>query len=58
MLLHPDLHVMCLVNHAVIYLESKKVFKDKRKKHYNEFGNVKLARDLIAKELAELEDDE
>ena len=38
-------------------VETKKAFKQKRKHHYNEYGNVKLARELIEKELAELEDD-
>jgi protein phosphatase inhibitor 2 len=38
--------------------EVKKVFKEKRKDHYNEYGNVKLARELIEKELAELEEDD
>ncbi|XP_028393898.1 protein phosphatase inhibitor 2-like [Dendronephthya gigantea] len=36
----------------------KKAFQDKRKHHYNEYENVKLARELIKKELEELEDDE
>lgn len=36
----------------------KKEFRDHRKKHYNEFTNVKRARELIEKELAELEDEE
>ena len=38
-------------------IEKKKEFRDKRKNHYNEFTNVKMARELIAKELSELEDD-
>lgn len=37
--------------------EKKKDFKNKRKNHYNEFTNVQKAREMIAKELAELEDD-
>lgn len=40
------------------YIETKKVFLDKRKFHYNEYDKVKLARELIEKELAELEDDD
>lgn len=36
----------------------KKEFRNKRKNHYNEFTNVRKARELIAKELAELEADE
>mgnify|MGYP002804713410 CR=1 FL=1 len=39
-------------------VEPKKVFKEKRKHYYKEYGNVKLARELIEKELAELEDDD
>ena len=35
----------------------KKAFRNKRKNHYNEFTNVQKAREMIAKELAELEDD-
>ncbi|XP_066912104.1 protein phosphatase inhibitor 2-like [Clytia hemisphaerica] len=35
----------------------KKAFSSKRKNHYNEFTNVQKAREMIAKELAELEDD-
>jgi len=38
--------------------EKKKKFKDARKNHYNEFLNIKKARELINQELAELEDDE
>ena len=45
-----------LIHHVPI--EMKKAFKQKRKHHYNEYGNVKLARELIEKELAELEDDD
>lgn len=33
----------------------KKEFKSKRKNHYNEFTNVRKARELIAKELADLQ---
>ena len=36
----------------------KRAFKDKRSKHYDEFSNVRKARELIAKELAELEKEE
>lgn len=36
----------------------KKEFKDKRKKHYNEYSKVKLARKLIEQELKDLEDDD
>lgn len=42
----------------VFVIEVKKAFKAKRKHHYNEYENVKLARELIKNELAELEDDE
>lgn len=38
--------------------ETQKAFLDKRKHHYNEYEKVKLARELIEKELAELEDEE
>ena len=37
--------------------DKKKKFKENRKHHYNEFENVKRARELIAKEMAELEED-
>ena len=37
--------------------EQQKVFKDKRKQHYNEYSKVKLARKLIEQELKDLEDD-
>ena len=33
-----------------------KAFKEKRKHHYNEYSNVKLARKLIEQELKDLED--
>lgn len=33
-------------------------FKEKRKKHYNEYSKVKLARKLIEQELKEIEDDD
>ncbi|XP_065072276.1 protein phosphatase inhibitor 2-like isoform X2 [Rhopilema esculentum] len=33
----------------------KRVFTDKRKKHYDEFSKVRLARQLIAKELEEID---
>lgn len=33
-------------------------FKDKRKKHYNEYSKVKLARKLIEQELKEIDDDD
>eukprot|EP00794_Sanderia_malayensis_P016843 gene16843-18542_t len=36
----------------------KKEFKQKRSHHYDEFSKVKLARELIAKELQELDKDE
>ena len=39
-------------------LAKKKKFKSHRSKHYDEFTKVKMARELIAKELAELEDDD
>jgi len=35
----------------------KRAFKDKRSKHYDEFSNVQKARELIAKELADLENE-
>ena len=38
-------------------LEKEKEFKDKRKKHYNEYSKVKLARKLIEQELKDLEDE-
>ena len=38
--------------------EKKKKFADRRKKHYNEFMNIKKARELIDNELAQLEDEE
>ena len=38
-------------------LEVEKEFKEKRKKHYNEYSKVKLARKLIEQELKDLEDD-
>ena len=38
-------------------LALNKEFKDKRKKHYNEYSKVKLARKLIEQELKDLEDD-
>ncbi len=48
---------MVLIHKYCFVTEINKVFKEKRKHHYNEYGNVKLARELIEKELAELEDD-
>lgn len=39
-------------------LEKKKKFREHRKNHYNEFSNIKKARELIAKEMAELEKEE
>ena len=44
-------------NPLILFLEHKKAFDKHRKEHYNEAQNIKLARVLIAKELAELEDD-
>ena len=41
----------------ILVLALKKEFKDKRKKHYNEYSKVKLARKLIEQELKDLEDD-
>lgn len=43
-----------------LFTEKKKQFEMKRKMHYNEGRNIKLARQLIAKELhgEEEEDDE
>ncbi|RDD44672.1 Protein phosphatase inhibitor 2 [Trichoplax sp. H2] len=38
-------------------LERKQDFKKKRSQHYNEYYNVKLARELIAKDLEEEDDD-
>jgi len=38
--------------------EKKKKFQERRKHHYNEYLNIKKARELINNELAELEDDE
>ncbi|XP_020602211.1 protein phosphatase inhibitor 2-like, partial [Orbicella faveolata] len=40
----------------ILVLELNKEFKDKRKKHYNEYSKVKLARKLIEQELKDLED--
>ena len=40
------------------FLALDKEFKDKRKKHYNEYSKVKLARKLIEQELKDLEDDD
>jgi len=40
-----------------LVLEIKKEFQEKRKKHYNEYSKVKLARKLIEQELKDLEDD-
>ena len=40
------------------FLAIQKQFKEKRKHHYNEYSKVKLARELIEKEMAELEDDD
>ena len=40
------------------FLAIQKQFKDKRKHHYNEYSKVRLARELIEKEMAELEDDD
>ena len=40
----------------VLVLKLNKEFKDKRKKHYNEYSQVKLARKLIEQELKDLED--
>jgi len=39
-------------------LTKKKLFRNHRAQHYDEFSKVKMARDLIAKELAEIEDNE
>ena len=39
-------------------LEVEKEFQEKRKKHYNEYSKVKLARKLIEQELKDLEDDD
>ena len=36
----------------------QKQFKEKRKHHYKEYSKVKLGRELIEKEMAELEDDD
>ena len=41
----------------VFFLAEKRAFKDKRSKHYDEFSNVQKARELIAKELADLENE-
>ena len=41
----------------ILVLALNKEFKDKRKKHYNEYSKVKLARKLIEQELKDLEDD-
>ena len=41
-----------------LVVDLKKEFKDKRKKHYNEYSKVKLARKLIEQELKDLEDDD
>lgn len=38
-------------------LGKEKEFKEKRKKHYNEYSKVKLARKLIEQELKDLEDE-
>ena len=40
------------------FLAIQKQFKEKRKHHYNEYSKVKLAREMIEKEMAELEDDD
>ena len=40
-----------------VFTAHRKEFSKHRKEHYNEAENIKLARALIAKELAELEDD-
>ena len=42
----------------ILFLALNKEFKDKRKKHYNEYSKVKLARKLIEQELKDLEDDD
>lgn len=42
----------------ILVLALDKEFKDKRKKHYNEYSKVKLARKLIEQELKDLEDDD
>jgi len=41
-----------------LVLALNKEFKDKRKKHYNEYSKVKLARKLIEQELKDLEDED
>ena len=38
-------------------LVKEKEFNEKRKKHYNEYSKVKLARKLIEQELKDIEDD-
>ena len=42
----------------ILVVALDKEFKDKRKKHYNEYSKVKLARKLIEQELKDLEDDD
>lgn len=42
----------------ILVLALNKEFKDKRKKHYNEYSKVKLARKLIEQELKDLEDED
>jgi len=42
----------------ILVLALNKEFKDKRKKHYNEYSKVKLARKLIEQELKDLEGDD
>lgn len=46
-----------LINDLILIIEIKKEFQEKRKKHYNEYSKVKLARKLIEQELKDLEDD-
>ena len=41
-----------------IFAAKQAEFKNKRKHHYNEAYNIKLAKQLIEQELAELEDDD
>ena len=41
----------------LLFLAIQKQFKEKRKHHNNKYSKVKLARELIEKEMAELEDD-
>lgn len=42
----------------VAFAVQERVFKEKRLKHYDEFSNVRKARELIAKELADLDKEE